>query len=162
MGYLLLGISVVVDALFSDSQAYSKAEFKPTANQLFTVTNFYSFLFCILVALIQQSFIPSIKFLINYPSALLILGGIGVLQVFGQISIYYIVANFKQHIFPLISTTRKILTVIFSIYWFGHDVNGSQWVAIGIVFSGMFYELYEETSHERQKDKLQQMKTKGE
>lgn len=70
----------------------------------------------------------------------------------GQISIYYIVANFKQHIFPLIATTRKILTVILSIFLFSHDVNMMQWIAIGIVFSGMFYELYEELSHEKHKD----------
>ena len=78
--------------------------------------------------------------------------GIGFLQVIGQISIYYIVANFKQHIFPLIATTRKILTVILSIFLFSHDVNMMQWIAIGIVFSGMFYELYEELSHEKHKD----------
>ena len=47
LGYLLLGISVVVDALFNDSQAYSKATFKPSANQLFTSTNLYSFYCCI-------------------------------------------------------------------------------------------------------------------
>ena len=73
----------------------------------------------------------------------------------GQISIYYIVANFKQHIFPLIATTRKILTVILSIFLFSHDVNMMQWIAIGIVFSGMFYELYEELSHEKHKDEKQ-------
>ena len=78
--------------------------------------------------------------------------GIGVLQVFGQISIYYIVSNFKQHIFPLISTTRKILTVIISIFVFQHDVNGYQWLAIIIVFIGMFYEFYEELKHQKEKD----------
>ena len=77
--------------------------------------------------------------MINYPGALWHLIGIGFLQVIGQISIYYIVANFKQHIFPLIATTRKILTVILSIFLFSHDVNTMQWIAIGVVFSGMFY-----------------------
>lgn len=75
----------------------------------------------------------------NYPDALWNIVGIGILQVVGQISIYYIVANFKQHIFPLISTTRKILTVIISIFIFNHDVNSLQWLAIAIVFGGMFY-----------------------
>ena len=52
IGYLMLGVSVVVDALFSDSQAYSKATFKPTANHLFTTTNFYSFLICAVFSLL--------------------------------------------------------------------------------------------------------------
>ena len=77
--------------------------------------------------------------MINYPDALITILGIGLLQVLGQISIYYIVSNFKQHIFPLISTTRKILTVIISIFIFKHDINNYQWLAIIIVFIGMFY-----------------------
>ena len=72
----------------------------------------------------------------------------------GQVSIYYIVGHFKQHIFPLISTTRKILTVILSIFIFNHDINLYQWVAIAIVFLGMFYEFYEEIRNEKKKDDL--------
>lgn len=77
---------------------------------------------------------------------------VGGLQVIGQICIYYVIANFKQHVFPLISTTRKMITVIASIFYFGHYINMWQWVAIGIVFIGMFYELYEELTHEKKKD----------
>lgn len=90
--------------------------------------------------------------MLSYPSALTTIVGIGLLQVIGQISIYFIVANFKQHIFPLISTTRKILTVIISIFVFDHDINQYQWLAIIIVFVGMFYEFYEELKHQKEKD----------
>lgn len=38
-------MSLVVDAFFSDSQAYVKATFKPTANHLLVSTSIYSFLF---------------------------------------------------------------------------------------------------------------------
>jgi UDP-galactose transporter B1 len=140
IGYILLTVSVIVDALFADSQAFCKATFKPTGNQLFTITNFYTFVICLLFSAFgDQTLIPSIKFLINYPRAMLDIVMIGALQVIGQISIYYIVANFKQHVFPLISTTRKILTVIISIFIFDHSINNWQWVAIGLVFVGMFY-----------------------
>lgn len=145
-------MSVVVDALFSDSQAYSKATFKPSANQLFTYTNLYSFFFCAAYSILEGSLVESIKFMLAYPGVFWHVIGIGLLQVVGQISVYYIVANFKQHIFPLIATTRKILTVILSIFIFNHDVNINQWIAIIIVFSGMFYELYEELRNEKRKD----------
>ena len=137
-------MSVVADALFSDSQAYSKATFKPTANHLFTWTNLFAFFFCLLFsAVVEGSLLPSIRFVIDYPGSLWLMLQIGVLQVVGQLSIYYIVSHFKQHIFPLISTTRKILTVIMSIFVFGHYINQWQWVAIAIVFFGMFYEFWE-------------------
>lgn len=77
-----------------------------------------------------------------------------VLQVTGQISIYYIVANFKQHIFPLISATRKIITIVCSIFIFDHTLGYLQWVSVAIVFGGMIIEVYEEIN-EKKKGKLQ-------
>jgi UDP-galactose transporter B1 len=67
----------------------------------------------------------------------------GLLQVLGQMSIYYVIVHFKQHMFPLISTTRKMISMLVSIFLFNHKITDWQWVAIGIVFFGMFYELYE-------------------
>ena len=43
-----MSISVLADALFSDSQAYAKVNFKPTANHLFTSANFLAFIFILL------------------------------------------------------------------------------------------------------------------
>lgn len=134
---------MICDALFSDSQAYAKANFKPTANQLFTTSNMYAFIFIFLFSLAEQSLLPAIQFFINYPSVLFDLFLSSILQVIGQICIYYVVANFKQHVFPMISTTRKMITIIASIFYFGHYINQWQWVSIAIVFLGMFYELYE-------------------
>lgn len=66
------------------------------------------------------------------------------LQVFGQVSIYYVVANYKQHIFPIISTTRKIFTFLLSVFIYHHSLNEYQWAAILIVFGGVIYEYFEE------------------
>lgn len=149
----MLAASVICDALFSDSQAYSKGMYKPTANQLFTTTNLYGFLFILVFSIFgDQTLLPALQFFRDYPSVLydLFLGSI--LQVVGQICIYYVVANFKQHVFPMISTTRKVITVIASIFYFGHYINEWQWVSIVIVFLGMFYELYEELTHQKHRE----------
>ena len=76
--------------------------------------------------------------------AVIDIGLIGLLQVLGQISIYFIVLNFKQHIFPLVSTTRKVFTVLLSIFIFNHKMNMYQWIALILVFGGMGYELIDE------------------
>ena len=88
-------------------------------------------------------FLESLEFVKNYPDCIfdmLLLGG---LQVLGQISIYFVITNFKQHVFPLISTTRKIITVLMSIFVYNHTLKELQWAAIGIVFFGMFYEIWD-------------------
>lgn len=75
---------------------------------------------------------------------LLELLAIGSLQVLGQVSVYYVISNFKQHIYPLISTTRKIFTILVSIIAFNHSLNTDQWFALVVVFLSMAYELYDE------------------
>ena len=40
-----------------------------------------------------------------------------------------------------ITTTRKFFTVLVSIFSFHHAVSSIQWVAIGMVFTGLIIEL---------------------
>lgn len=95
--------------------------------------------------------IPSIKFLFTHPAANFDLFGVCILQLVGQICIYLVVANFKQHIYPLISTVRKIFTILLSILVFGHPMTIHQWFAMVLVFGGMAYEFVDEVnSHEKQ------------
>jgi len=133
-------VSIVADAFFSDSQAYSKVTFKPTANHLFTAANKFAFLFVFINAAIQGELVPSIKFLINHPSVNFDLFAVCILQLIGQICIYLVVSNFKQHIYPLISTVRKIFTILLSILVFGHPMSIHQWFGMVLVFGGMTYE----------------------
>ena len=79
----------------------------------------------------------------RHPSALAKLVGIGCFQVSGQVAVYYVISNFKQHIYPLMSTTRKILTILMSIIIFQHSLNNNQWLALALVFLSMAYELYD-------------------
>lgn len=82
------------------------------------------------------------------------------LQVISQISVYYVISNFKQHIYPLISTVRKLLTILFSIYIFKHKVNFNQWMAIAIVFIAMGYELYDEVMSQEYHRQIRKEKLK--
>lgn len=166
VGYLLLLVAIVCDALFSDSQAYCKANFKPTPNQLFLASNLYSFALIFCFSLMIGELQPSLLFCLRHPSVLVMLLSIGCLQVLGQVSVYYVISNFKQHIYPLISTTRKIFTILVSIIAFHHSLNADQWFALVIVFVSMAYELYDEVSsqeHHRQarRRKLQKKDSEG-
>ncbi len=143
-GYLLLLVSITAEAFFSDSQAYIKIAYKPTINHLMTAVNTVTFVLCLTRLIVGNQIASSIRFCINHPSVNYDIFCIAFLQIFGQFSIYYIVMNFKQHIFPLIATTRKVFTVLLSIYIYNHKMNVYQWVALVIVFSGMIYELSDE------------------
>lgn len=130
---------MIADALFSDSQAYAKANFHPSANHLFTSANFLTFLYVLLFSLVEGQLFNQFAFVKNHPSAFIDLLAVSVLQVFGQVTIYYVIARFKQHVFPLISTTRKVFTILLSIIIYGHSVTIIQQLSILLLFLGLAY-----------------------
>lgn len=131
----------MADSFFTDSQAYAKVVFKPTANHLFTSANFLTFFFVFVLGVLQGEVAKQIKFCAYHPRVIVDLILAASLQVLGQVTIYYVIANFKQHMFPLLSTTRKVMTVFLSIMVYGHKINVLQWIAIFLVFGGMTYEV---------------------
>lgn len=36
-----------------------------------------------------------------------------------------------------VTVTRKMLTMMLSVLWFGHRLSGMQWVGVGLVFGGV-------------------------
>lgn len=130
-------MAVISDALFVDNQAYCKSHFKPTSNHLLTASNLFAFIIIFLVSLFSGSLLPSLSFCWRHPSVLTDILIISCLQVVGQIAIYFVVSNFKQHVYPLISTTRKIVTIVLSIFMYNHHINYQQWFSIFVIVSAM-------------------------
>ena len=62
----------------------------------------------------------------------------------GQMFVYQMIKEFKQHIVPFVITTRKILTVVISILFYGHATTLLQVVGIMIVFFAASYEYISE------------------
>jgi UDP-galactose transporter B1 len=85
-------------------------------------------------------FLPWWQFTITHKGYLVDLILTGLLCFVGQIFIYRLVKQFKQHIVPFIITTRKIFTVVLSIMYFGHKYNYWQVLGIFLVFSASLFE----------------------
>ena len=67
-----------------------------------------------------------------------------VLTFIGQIFVYRMIKQFKQHIVPFVVTTRKIITVGFSLIYFNHKSSLGQVIGILLVFFIMTYEFLSE------------------
>ena len=59
IGFVLLGISVITEAMFSDSQAYNKLTYKPTINHLITAVSASSFFLSITVLIVKNELFKS-------------------------------------------------------------------------------------------------------
>lgn len=73
----------------------------------------------------------------------------GVLSTVGQMFVYQMIKEFKQHFVPFVITTRKIVTVGLSILYFGHETNAGQVIGILIVFAIVTYEFVSELKVEK-------------
>lgn len=56
-----------------------------------------------------------------------------------------------------VTVTRKMLTMILSVVWFGHRLGGRQWLGVGLVFGGVGAEAViarrEKAAKQKQKEK---------
>ena len=68
----------------------------------------------------------------------------GVLSTVGQMFVYRMIKQFKQHFPPFVITTRKIFTVGLSIIYYRHQTNFYQIIGIIMVFVIVTYELVSE------------------
>jgi UDP-galactose transporter B1 len=59
----------------------------------------------------------------------------------GQIMIFEVMKDFGSLMWITISVTRKLFTILLSIYKFNHPVNIYQWMGILAVFAGMGLEV---------------------
>lgn len=62
-----------------------------------------------------------------------------ILTSIGQMFVYRMIKQFKQHIVPFVITTRKIFTVVISIIFYNHPTTFMQIAAIVIVFGSASY-----------------------
>lgn len=51
--------------------------------------------------------------------------------------IVYTLSTFSSLLLVTITVTRKMLTMILSVVWFGHTLGAKQWMGVGLVFGGI-------------------------
>ena len=59
----------------------------------------------------------------------------------GQVFVFLTVHHFSPLTCTTITTTRKFLTILFSVYKFGHVLECKSWLGIGLVFSGLYLQI---------------------
>jgi UDP-galactose transporter B1 len=76
----------------------------------------------------------------------------GALSTVGQMFVYRMIKQFKQHFPPFVITTRKIFTVGLSIIYYHHETNLFQLIGLFLVFALVTYEFVSELVDERAKE----------
>jgi UDP-galactose transporter B1 len=141
IGIVAILISLFCDGYLGTTQGEIKKKFNPNQWDQMESLNKWAGLVCLTVANVSFQMGGFIKFVLDNPLVIKDLVLLAVLGTFGQVFIFYTIANFSPLILSIVTTTRKFFTVLASILMYHHEVNIYQWMAIGLVFAGVFIEM---------------------
>ena len=77
------------------------------------------------------------SFMSRHPEALKNVVGFATCGAVGQVFIFYTLSRFSSLLLVTVTVTRKMLTMLLSVFWFGHSLHFGQWVGVGLVFGGV-------------------------
>merc|ERR1711939_1194157 len=69
----------------------------------------------------------------------------------GQAFIFYMISSFDPLVCTTVTTTRKVFSVLLSIFTKGHQLNNQGWAGIALACSGILGELQHKYSESRSK-----------
>ncbi|CDK27019.1 unnamed protein product [Kuraishia capsulata CBS 1993] len=143
-GNTLLGMAFLVISLFMDGLTNStqdnmfKKKLGVTGAHLMSGLNFLACgLSLVYVILFTTELQDSARFIVNYPQVLHDILVFAVLGSIGQIFIFITLEKFDSIVLVTVTVTRKMLSMLFSVFLFGHDLSLLQWVGVACVFGGI-------------------------
>ncbi|CAG8926048.1 unnamed protein product [Penicillium salamii] len=95
----------------------------------------------------------AISFLTRHPEALKHVLGFAACGAVGQLFIFHTLSRFSSLLLVTVTVTRKMLTMLLSVFWFGHSLSGGQWLGIGLVFGGIGAEAVVQRSEKKAKER---------
>jgi len=148
MGGLLLVVFFTFDSLTSQYQTRIYKRYKNISHwQMMLGGNFFAAITTLTVAVanrVHAVFVGSPvseKSVGDVSQATLVkLGLLALTNSLGQVLIYYTIKQYGALIFQWIMTTRKVLSVVCSLIWFGHPVTFKKVVCIFFVFGLLIYQ----------------------
>jgi solute carrier family 35 (UDP-galactose transporter), member B1 len=146
-GMALLLFSLLMDGLLSSTQNMLKKHCNgfrpPTAAETMLYVNLYALVLVIPLSIIQGQWEDGLLTLADaarrghhvvFWNLLMINLVVGV----GQIFIFLTIQLYSSIVVTTITTTRKFLTILLSVWTFGHRFTLLQWAAIAMVFAGLY------------------------
>uniref|UniRef100_A0A7S2EHY8 Sugar phosphate transporter domain-containing protein n=1 Tax=Trieres chinensis TaxID=1514140 RepID=A0A7S2EHY8_TRICV len=146
MGVFYIVMSLVLDGVTAGFQKRLKAEtakagVKPKPYDFMFWTNLYMCLTAAVIALALGELTSGLAFCSSNPEIYSKIIKFAVCSAVGQSFIFYTIANFDPLILSTVTTTRKIFSVLLSIFLKGHSLSGMGWSGIGLACGGILSEM---------------------
>eukprot|EP00616_Rhizochromulina_sp_CCMP1243_P018609 CAMPEP_0118976478 /NCGR_PEP_ID=MMETSP1173-20130426/18951_1 /TAXON_ID=1034831 /ORGANISM="Rhizochromulina marina cf, Strain CCMP1243" /LENGTH=337 /DNA_ID=CAMNT_0006926519 /DNA_START=11 /DNA_END=1024 /DNA_ORIENTATION=+ len=148
-GLLCLTAALACDGFTGGLQDRMKANYKKTENSklqpydMMLFMNFFMCLVALTVSLAMDQFMGGLTFVLAHPDLAIMVFKFALCSAIGQSFVFFTIANFDPLVCSTVTTTRKIFSVLLSIFYYGHTVNNVGWAGIGVASLGILGELQE-------------------
>mmetsp|Transcript_18781 Transcript_18781/g.20687 ORF Transcript_18781/g.20687 Transcript_18781/m.20687 type:complete len:352 (-) Transcript_18781:116-1171(-) len=146
MGVVYIVLSLVLDGVTAGFQKRLKTEtakvgVKPKPYDFMFWTNLFICVTAVVVTGVLDEVTSGGAFLLANPEITSKIGRFALCSAVGQSFIFYTIANFDPLVLSTVTTTRKIFSVLLSIFLKGHSLSLVGWSGIGMAVSGILSEL---------------------
>ncbi|EHY56194.1 UDP-galactose transporter [Exophiala dermatitidis] len=173
-GLTLLGINLLFDGLtntvqdhiFQSPHRYGKT----TGPQMMVILNLLGTLimtlYLVVTPYIPPSLLPAfaqpsethelasaLAFFSRHPTVFYDVLGFAACGAVGQLFIYATLERFSSLLLVTVTVTRKMLTMVLSVVWFGKSLSHGQWMGVALVFGGIAAEAYIQHREKQEKER---------
>lgn len=154
LGILFVVLSLTCDGITGGFQKRLKTRsqelgVKAKPYDLMFWTNFYMAITAALFALFFGEAVSGVKFCFENPVIFEKILKFAVCSAVGQSFIFYTISNFDPLVCTTVTTTRKVFSVLLSIFLNGHPLSTQGWVGIGVASAGILAELQDKAMSRR-------------
>lgn len=157
IGVMYIVLSLLLDGVTAGFQrrlksSTAKLGFKPKPYDFMFWTNIFMCLTAGVVAAILGEFMIGLTFCATNPAILSKIVKFSLCSAVGQSFIFYTIANFDPLVLTTVTTTRKILSVLLSIFLKGHSFSVLGWSGIALACLGIISDLQLNLSGKKKKE----------
>ncbi|EGF79907.1 hypothetical protein BATDEDRAFT_4540, partial [Batrachochytrium dendrobatidis JAM81] len=141
IGIFLLSINLLLDGSMNSTQDRIFSRFKVAGTSMMVYMNMVSFALMggyLLIAPYTNTIIDTV--VQQHPSVINDIVLFGFAGAVGQCFVYHTLENFGAIVLVTVTVTRKMFSILISIFTFNHAVSLGQWASVGVVFFGIALE----------------------
>lgn len=137
LGYILVGVSLLMNGCTAGVQEKMRAVARPSPLNLMLFLNSWSSLFLIIGVIVSGEISGFIEFCKKHPEILVQISLILVVGGCGQFFTCTMITNYGVVPCCLVLTIRKFFNVLFSVLYFGNVLTVRQWLATALIFTSL-------------------------
>ncbi|RKP07012.1 UAA transporter [Thamnocephalis sphaerospora] len=143
-GLALLLVNLMLDGATNSTQDQVFHKFRVSGQQMMCFMNLFGglYMFIWLLNPWNAELSQAMAFCARHPAVIKDILVFAFCGALGQCFIFFTLARFGSLVLVTVTVTRKMFSMLLSVFWFGHPMNGGQWVSVAVVFLGIGMDAY--------------------